>query len=142
MKHEALPDEVHVGIESDADIVTARQVGRTLGARIGCSDIELTEIATAISELARNIMNHAGTGSMAVLVVARADRSGIRIVATDTGPGIADIDEAMQDGFTTGGGLGLGLPGTRRLMDDFSLTSEVDRGTTIVAHKWTAGRRP
>jgi serine/threonine-protein kinase RsbT len=136
----AAPEEVHLSIASDADIVAARQLGRRLANRAGCTSTELTEIATAISELARNIVNYADSGQMALRLVSRDDRTGVRIVASDDGPGIEDVERAMQDGFTTGAGLGLGLPGTKRLMDDFVITSKVDEGTTVTVHKWATSR--
>lgn len=131
------PDEVRIPIATDADIVRARQVGRSLALRAGCATTDLTEVATAISEIARNIVSYAHDGHIEMKVVNKSGRLGLRIVATDTGPGIADVDRAMEDGFSTGRGLGLGLPGARRLMDDFAISSELGRGTTVVLHKWS-----
>ena len=93
-------------------------------------------IATAISEIARNIMSHAGRGEIAISVVAINGRKAIEVVASDAGPGIVDIERAMQDGYSTGAGLGLGLPGAGRLMDHFEVRSEVGVGTTVVMRKW------
>lgn len=129
-------EEVHLTIANDADIVAARQMGRRLATRSGCTSTELTEVATAISELARNIVNYAGAGRMSMRRMVESHRTGLRIVASDDGPGIDDVDRAMEDGFTTGSGLGLGLPGAKRLMDDFTITSKLGEGTTVVAHKW------
>lgn len=128
--------EVRIEISTDADIITARQAGRSLAAEVGCSSTDLTEVATAISEIARNIVTYAGRGEIVLHRVDRNDRCGIEIVATDEGPGIADLDRAMEDGYTSGEGLGLGLPGARRLMDDFRITSKPGEGTEVVMRKW------
>ena len=127
---------LRVPIAADVDIVTARQEGRELAERMGCSSIESTMIATAISEIARNIMSHAGRGEIAISAVAIDGRNAIEVVASDAGPGIADLERAMQDGYSTGAGLGLGLPGAGRLMDQFEVRSEVGVGTTVVMRKW------
>jgi serine/threonine-protein kinase RsbT len=125
-----------VRIESAADVVTARQRGRSLAAKIGFNGSDLTVIATAISELARNILEYALAGEMILGVVQKGSRTGLLIVARDEGPGIPDITKAMQDGYTTGKGLGVGLPGVRRLMDDFEITSTVGEGTAVTVKKW------
>jgi serine/threonine-protein kinase RsbT len=125
-----------ISINSDADIVRARQVGRELASKGGCSPTDLTMVATAISEIARNIVTYARGGEMEMRLTEHRGRPCLRIVATDEGPGIEDIDRALQDGFTTGAGLGLGLPGTRRLVDEFSITSQPGRGTRVVMYKW------
>jgi serine/threonine-protein kinase RsbT len=127
---------LRVPIAADVDIVTARQEGRDLAERMGCSSIESTLIATAISEIARNIMNHAGRGEIAIGIVRIDGRNAIEVVASDEGPGIVDIERAMQDGYSTGPGLGLGLPGAGRLMDHFEVRSELGVGTTVVMRKW------
>jgi serine/threonine-protein kinase RsbT len=127
---------LRVPISADVDIVTARQEGRDLAERMGCSSIESTMIATAISEIARNIMSHAGRGEIAISAVAIDGRNAIEVIARDEGPGIADIERAMQDGFSTGAGLGLGLPGAGRLMDHFEVRSEPGVGTTVIMRKW------
>jgi serine/threonine-protein kinase RsbT len=132
----ALEGPLRVPIAADVDIVTARQEGRDLAERMGCSSIESTMIATAISEIARNIMSHAGRGEIAIGAVAVDGRNAIEVVASDQGPGIADIERAMQDGYSTGAGLGLGLPGAGRLMDQFEVRSEPGVGTTVVMRKW------
>ena len=131
-----LEGPLRVPIAADVDIVTARQEGRDLAERMGCSSIESTMIATAISEIARNIMSHAGRGEIAISAVAIDGRNAIEVVASDEGPGIADIERALQDGYSTGAGLGLGLPGAGRLMDQFEVRSEVGVGTTVVMRKW------
>ena len=132
-----MADEILVAIRTDADVVTARQEARTLGASLGFSSTDLTLLATAISEIARNITTYAGEGEVALRVVTEAGRRGVEVVASDDGPGIADVELAMQDGYTTGNGLGLGLPGTRRLVDDFELRTEPGSGTTIRLVKWS-----
>jgi len=129
-------DDVRVAIRTDADVVTARQEARTMATGLGFSSTDLTLLATAISEVARNITTYAGTGEVALRVVQENGRRGIEVVASDRGPGIANVELAMQDGYTTGNGLGLGLPGTRRLVDDFELQTEVGAGTTIRLVKW------
>jgi len=128
--------EVSLPIATDTDIVVARQEGRALAARAGVVATDLTLVATAISEIARNIVAHAGDGEMAMTIVEQAGRRGVMIVARDTGPGIDDIERALEDGYSTGAGLGLGLPGARRIMDDFAISSQPGRGTTVVMHKW------
>jgi serine/threonine-protein kinase RsbT len=127
---------VRLPIDEEADIVGARQVGRKLAEDAGCSSTDSTLIATAISEIARNITNHAGKGEIEIEVIAFDGREAIQVVARDEGPGIADIERAMQDGYTTGAGLGIGLPGARRVMDHFQVDSEVGVGTTVVMRKW------
>jgi serine/threonine-protein kinase RsbT len=129
-------DEIRVPIESDVDIVSARQQGRELAAQLGFSPSDLALIATAISELARNIVRYAQRGEVILKLVERGERRGIHIVARDRGPGIRNIDLAMQDGYSTSGSLGLGLPGARRLMDEFEITSKNGEGTTVVLKKW------
>ena len=135
-RHVPVKDESRVPILSDLDIVTARQRGRALAQRLGFSDSSLTMIATAISELARNILLYAKKGEMTVGVVENNGLRGIAVVAKDEGPGIRDVERAMEVGYSTSGSLGLGLPGTKRLMDDFEIVSRPGRGTTITARKW------
>jgi serine/threonine-protein kinase RsbT len=129
-------DEIRVAIRTDADVVTARQEARTMGARLGFSSTDLTLLATAISEVARNITTYAGEGEVTLRVRNEGGRHGIEVLATDEGPGIEDVELAMQDGYTTGNGLGLGLPGTRRLVDDFELETTPGAGTTVRLVKW------
>jgi RNA polymerase sigma factor (sigma-70 family) len=128
-------DEVRVPIRGDADIVAARQAARELAARVGFSGTDLTVIATAVSEVARNIVRFAGSGEVVVELVERP-RRGIQVVARDAGPGIPDVDRALTDGYSTYHGLGLGLPGARRLMDELAVVSEPGRGTTVTMVKW------
>jgi serine/threonine-protein kinase RsbT len=130
-------DEIRVLVSSDTDIVSARQKGRALAATLGFSTSEATLIATAISELARNIVLYAGQGEIVIKRLERSGRAGMSVVAHDEGPGIPDVDHAMHDGYSTSGRLGLGLPGVRRLMDDFEITSEVGKGTCVTVRKWT-----
>jgi len=129
-------DELQVPIRSDADIVTARQQGRTLATQAGFSGSDLTVIATAISEVARNIIQYAKRGEIVLSLLEKGSKRGLLIIARDEGPGISDIGLAMQDGYSTGKSLGLGLPGARRLMDDFEIVSTVGSGTTITMKKW------
>ena len=128
--------EVRLLIVSDGDIVAARQSGRALAEAIGCSPTDATLVATAISEVVRNILTHAGEGEVVMTVVDHGRRCGLEVVAHDAGPGIADVERAMEDGFSTGPGLGLGLPCARRLMDEFEIASEVAVGTTVTMRKW------
>jgi serine/threonine-protein kinase RsbT len=128
--------EIRVAIKSDQDIVVARQRGRALAAELGFSSGDATLIATAISELARNIVSYARKGQITVKMVNGMDRQGISVIASDEGPGIPDIRQALRDGFSTSGSLGLGLPGVRRLMDEFEIASEPGRGTTVTVKKW------
>jgi serine/threonine-protein kinase RsbT len=129
-------DEIRVAIRTDADVVSARQEARTMGAHLGFSSTDLTLLATAISEVARNITTYAGEGEVLLRVLDEDGRQGIEVLATDDGPGIEDVELAMQDGFTTGNGLGLGLPGTRRLVDEFNLETMPGAGTTVRLVKW------
>jgi len=131
-----LVQEERVAILSDSDVVRARQVGRTLAASIGFSQTDQALIATAISELARNIVLYARSGEVRVDALTNGGRRGMVVVARDDGPGIADVERAMEPGFSTSGGLGLGLPGVRRLMDDIKIESKRGRGTTVTARKW------
>jgi serine/threonine-protein kinase RsbT len=134
----ARDDAVRVPVRSDADVVAARQAARELAARLDFSPTDLTLLATAVSEVARNIVRFAGTGE--VLVETLDDpRHGVRVTARDAGPGIPDVARALQDGFSTYHGLGLGLPGARRLMDEFAVVSETGRGTTVTMTKWRRG---
>jgi serine/threonine-protein kinase RsbT len=128
--------EIRVAINSDQDIVAARQSGRALAAEVGFSATDSTLIATAISELARNIVSYARKGEITVKTIHGSSRHGILVVASDNGPGIPDVLQAMRDGFSTSGSLGLGLPGVRRLMDEFQIASQPGRGTIVTVKKW------
>jgi len=128
-------DEARIPIDQDADIVTARQKARELAGRAGFSGTELTLIATAVSEIARNIVRFAAHGEVVVELV-EEPRAGVRVTARDKGPGIQDVEQALADGYSTYSGLGLGLPGARRLMDEFAIASEPGRGTTVTMTKY------
>ena len=130
-------DEVRIPVSRDADVVTARQRGREVALRLGFSVTESTLIATVISEVARNIVQFAERGEVQVCPVEQGGRTGVLVVARDVGPGIPDVTQALQDGYSTyRGGLGLGLPGSRRLVDEFDIISEAGRGTTVTMIKW------
>jgi len=129
-------NEVRLKVSSEADVVTARQTGRKLAEELRFSATDQTFIATAISEVARNIVAYAGHGEIVFKQVLDEPQAALVIVASDTGPGIGDVELALRDGYTTSGGMGLGLPGARRLMDEFELASEVGKGTTVVMKKW------
>jgi serine/threonine-protein kinase RsbT len=131
-------DVVRVRILTDDDIVTARQEGRRLSTELGFSSTDLTLIATAISEVARNIRLYAGEGEVALKLVQEKERQGIVVVALDEGPGISDLERAMEDGFSSGGSFGLGLPGARRLMDEFDISSAPGAGVKVTMKKWAA----
>jgi serine/threonine-protein kinase RsbT len=133
------PNPESIEIETEADIVQARHIGRNLSKLMGFGTIVQSRIATSISELARNIYLFAGRGTVTIEQVERDGRVGLRITAVDQGPGIADIRQAMEDGFSTSGGLGAGLPGVKRMMDEFLLESEPGKGTRVVVVKWRSG---
>ena len=128
--------ESRVTIRADADIVTARQQVRAMASRIGFDGTDLVVIATAISELARNIVEYAGSGEIMFGFAQSGSRAGLIVVAHDKGPGIADIAQAMRPGFSTRQSLGMGLPGVKRLVDEFEIVSEVGKGTTVTLRKW------
>jgi serine/threonine-protein kinase RsbT len=131
-------DELKLPIAADVDVVQARLHGRELAAGAGFSTGDQTVIAAAISEIARNILMYAKRGEITLRMVPNGDRQGVgvEVIARDRGPGIRDIERAMQDGYSTSGGLGLGLPGARRLMDEFEVSSVVGEGTTVKMTKW------
>ena len=126
-----------VAINSDQDIVIARQKGRALATELGFSPVDSTFLATAISELARNIVMYAKEGEIVVRLVNANEKLGIVVIARDKGPGIADIRQTLQDGYSTSRSLGLGLPGVRRLMDEFEIESQIGIGTVVTIKKWT-----
>ena len=128
-----------IAIESDADVVTARQRARALAVGLDMPTTDQTLLATAISEIARNITAYAERGEVLLDVVQDGARRGVRVVASDDGPGIEDLEKALQDGYTTGGGLGLGLPGARRLVDEFEIETAPGEGTRVTLVKWTRG---
>jgi serine/threonine-protein kinase RsbT len=131
-----MEDEVRVAITADADLVTARAEGRAMAERLGFPRPDPTLIATAISEVARNIVVHVGRGEIVLKPFEDANRYGVVVIAIDEGPGIRDVEAAVRDDYSGKGGLGLGLPGARRLMDDFEITSSADSGTTVTMRKW------
>jgi serine/threonine-protein kinase RsbT len=131
-----MEDEVRVAIATDADLVTARAEGRAMAERLGFPRPDPTLIATAISEVARNIVVHVGRGEIVLKPFEDANRYGVVVVARDDGPGIRDVEAAVRDDYSGRGGLGLGLPGARRLMDDFEIESSADSGTTVTMTKW------
>jgi serine/threonine-protein kinase RsbT len=123
-------------ISSDQDVVRVRQLVRTFAVAVKLSLVDQTKLVTAASELARNTLVYGGGGTVEVERVENGRRSGIRIVFADQGPGIVDLDLALTDGYTTGGGLGLGLSGARRLVDEFDINTAVGQGTSITVTKW------
>lgn len=128
--------KVSIPINNESDIVIARQKGREMAKEFGFSTIDLALIATAISELTRNVITYANKGTLSVELVEEQGKKGVRVVSSDEGPGIESMELAMQDGYSTTKSLGLGLPGVKRLMDDFRLQSEFGKGTTVIATKW------
>ncbi len=133
-----MPDDARVIIRSDRDVVLARQKGRSLATELGLSRTEATLLATAVSEVARNIVQYAGEGEICLSPVNLNGREGITVVARDFGPGIPSIEFALANEHPSGGRAGMGLPGARRLMDAFRIESEVGRGTTVTMTKWKA----
>jgi len=131
-----MSEEKSILIKDEYDIVSARSVGKQMTVELGLGIVDQSRIATAVSELARNIVLYAGGGVITFQRLSDGGRSGLEIRATDSGPGIADIELAMQDGYTSGNGLGVGLPGTKRLMDEFEIESEVGKGTRVTIRKW------
>ena len=125
-----------VAISSSADIVIARQKGRELATELGFDGADLTLIATAISEVARNIVDHAKVGEIVLGPTTQASKRGLEITARDDGPGIADVKKAMEYGYSTRSGLGVGLPGAKWLMDEFDIESKVGKGTRVTMKKW------
>lgn len=123
-------------VETDRDVVRVRQLVRTIAVAVKLSLVDQTKIVTAASELARNTLVYGGGGEVEVTRVSNDRRVGIRIVFADQGPGIADLDLALTDGYTTGGGMGLGLSGARRLVDEFAIDTEPGKGTTVTIVKW------
>lgn len=132
--------DIVVDIHNSDDIVAARKAGHQLALDLGFSLTDVTMIATAISEIARNITSYAGRGAVRIAVAERDGRKALVVRAEDDGPGIADIERAMEDGYSTGRGLGMGLPGARRLMDRLIVDSTLGRGTVIEMWKWVPGR--
>jgi len=131
-----MSDDVRVQIASEGDLVRARAQGRALADELGFSRTEATLIATAISEIVRNIIVHVGQGEMVLQTHVEERRLGLTVVARDAGRGIGDLEAALRDGVTSQGGLGLGLPGAKRLMDEFTVVSARGEGTTVTMTKW------
>jgi serine/threonine-protein kinase RsbT len=123
-------------IRSEGDIVLVRRTAREAAAKVGFSPTDITRIVTATSELARNIFKYAGEGTMRWRSINSGDRCGIELEFADRGPGIADVELAMQEGYTTSGGLGMGLPGAKRLVDELEIHSMPGQGTTVTLKKW------
>jgi anti-sigma regulatory factor (Ser/Thr protein kinase) len=136
-----MENEVRVPIEADADLVAARAEARAMAERLGFPRPDPTLIATAISEVGRNIVVHAGRGQIVLKPLDEPDRYGIIVIASDDEPGIRDLDAALSDDFSGRGGLGLGLPGARRLMDEFEIASDADSGTTVTIEEVASSRR-
>ena len=132
-------EQVKVPVTSDADILLVRQRARELASEAEFTAVESTFIATAISELGRNILQHAGEGEVSIKIDQQESGTVLIVVARDNGPGIPNVNRALTDGFSTSGGLGLGLPGVRRLMDEFEIVSHQNYGTTVIAKKWARG---
>jgi serine/threonine-protein kinase RsbT len=127
---------IHVDIASNEDVVFVRQRAREQSHRAGFSLLETTKLVTAASELARNTLEHGGGGYVDIEVITDGIRRGVRMTFVDEGPGIPDLEQALTDGFTTGGGLGLGLGGSRRLVNEFDIQSAVGRGTRVQVIRW------
>ena len=128
--------EITLSIKRDTDIVLACQKARTLAAQLGLSDNDQVVVVIAVTEISRNILRYADQGKIILKSVEQNENQGIEVVAQDQGPGISDINLVLQDGYSTGGGLGLGLSGAKRLMDEFDISTEVGKGTTITMRKW------
>ena len=131
-----MPHEIRLQIDSDFDIIVARQKGRQMANELGFGPTDSTLIATAISELARNMVAYARRGEIVVQSIEHVDPSGILVTAFDKGPGVPDVVQALLDGYSTSGSFGLGLPGVKRLMDEFEISSEMGQGTIVTARKW------
>ena len=129
-------DRTVLPIRTQEDVVRVRQATRENAVAQGFSLVDQTKLVTAASELARNTLDYAGGGEVAILRLSEPPRRGVRLIFTDKGPGIADIELALKDGFTTGGGLGLGLSGARRLSSEFSIESKVGEGTQVTIARW------
>ncbi|HEU5041722.1 MAG TPA: anti-sigma regulatory factor [Gemmatimonadales bacterium] len=126
----------HLEVRTSTDVARVRQVVRAWSVEVGFSLVDQTKMVTAASELARNTLEHGGGGIAHILIVSANGRRGVRLVCKDEGPGIADIDTALRDGYSTGTGLGLGLGGARRLVNEFSIESQKGAGTTVTITRW------
>jgi len=125
-----------IAIASPADVVRVRNAVRTAAERIGCRNLDVTKLVTAASEIARNTLVYGGGGTADIEVLDTGSRTGVRLVFTDQGPGIPDLALAQREGYTSGGGMGLGLSGSKKLVDEFAIESEVARGTRVTLVKW------
>jgi serine/threonine-protein kinase RsbT len=128
--------EGDVAIDSESNIVHARRVVRTITSEVGFGVTDVTRIVTAASELTRNIFHYAGTGTMTWRILNSGGKVGVELIFEDHGPGISDIEQALQPGYSTRGGLGMGLPGAKRLMDEMEIRSEPGKGTRVIVRKW------
>lgn len=131
-----MENDSYVKIRSEWDIVAARQLGRNMAKGLGFGTVDQARITTAISEMARNIYLYAGNGEVRIERISQIGKVGLKVIAVDQGPGIQDIRRVMEDGYSTSGGLGAGLPGVKRLMDEFDISSEPGKGTTVQVVKW------
>lgn len=136
MNNERVSRDIKVTIASDSDLLSVRQSVRTLALDLGFTVTETVGIVTALSEMARNMLTYAGRGELEVRHMHEGDHEGIVITARDEGPGIPDVQKALLDGYSTSGGLGMGLPGIKRLMDHFKISTELQKGTLVTAAKW------
>jgi serine/threonine-protein kinase RsbT len=132
-------DRIRIAIESEGDIVTARQHARALARHLDFSPSDRIRFVTAITEMATNLLDHSTGGEILLSLASRSDEEGIVVVGRDHGPGIADVERALQIGFSTRGRMGLGLPGVRSLTDEFGLESQVPDGTTVTTKSWVGG---
>jgi serine/threonine-protein kinase RsbT len=132
------PQDQAIPVIYDTDVVQARAAARSLASRVGFIGTDLVLIASAVSEIARNIVEYTNGGEVVLSVIQNRSRLGLQVIARDQGPGIADLSLAMKDGYSTSRSLGLGLPGSRRLMDEFRVESTVGSGTTVTMRKWLA----
>ncbi len=128
--------QLRIAIASDSDLLAARQQARAIASDMGFTLTAVVAIVTALSEMTRNMLLYAGHGELVIESVRDGDRRGILITARDEGPGIVDLQKAMLDGYSTSGGLGMGLPGIKRLMDSFEIRTEPEKGTTVIVRKW------
>ena len=133
------PPPQTVEVNHDSSVGEARRAARTMAADLGFRPEACEEIAIAVTELATNLIKHAGGGTITLAPLSEGGRVGLEIVVSDQGPGIPDVEQALREGYTTGGGLGLGLPGAKRLMDEMIVQSEVGKGTIVRIRKWRRG---
>lgn len=142
MNGEAFAPRARVRVVDESDLVVARRCTRELASQLGLSEVMAEALATAVTEIARNIVVHAWSGEIALGILEQDTRRGVIVTARDAGPGIADLERAMLDGFSTGTGLGYGLPGARRLVDEFEIESKVGVGTMVTLKKWVSTESP